>query len=249
MIALFKTEPLIYILLLVYLGAVVIFWFYPGGRSSRRTHRLCKPLLIGVVALLTQILFTAKHPFAHYLIPAMVTSCMLNALVIAQCRYCFGFRSDFPMAILALLFMIGTVHCLKRSSAWVRVHRTHVNQIVEIESFVRARPDCSPVYYFRSFSFEQALYFGNVFSKSVHSSVLAKIYPKFLFYNNFDRKFYSFSGFVAPAIIASRLKDECFLFVGPPIDEDSWLQDRGIKLRPKIQSGAHAVYQLMDLRL
>jgi len=204
------------------------------------------------LVIAVQIAVTAKHPSAHYLLPSLVITGLMNAAVVALLQRPEAGRGRIFLGALVLLVVgygLNLNYLRMRASVGNarRYRDTQVRLIKELDSTLR---ECQRVGYYRSSLPEYALAFGDYWSGEVHHEELKRMYPKALFYEIGRKCFYSFDGDVPDSEILGRLKQgECIVMCGPSFDRPPYkgLYGAELNLEPIVDTEFGGIYRLVGI--
>lgn len=142
-------------------------------------------LLVMLSASICCIIIVMKHYSQHYLMQLMGFSCLLIA--VASVLLC---KNKYT------LYAIAAISCILTCNSFVEAKKVYIKYINIHDNYVylheiAEKKECIPLEYYRSSSRQYALFFGNGFAGSKYNKELAIIYPKYIFYSNFEKKFRS----------------------------------------------------------
>ena len=193
---LYSAEPLLFVLLGIYLLILVALAFSKIDAPNARMLQMKQLLVAGCIAGTAMVAITGKHPAAHYLLPTLAITPLVNAAIVdlfGEFRIPIGLKLAAAAAGLLLCIYAGSRN-FHRMEVWISGTQNYREEIRQIEELYAESGKCRLVGLYRSSLPTFALDFGNGFSGRKQSGVLDKLYPNVVNYNIFFGEFQSFSG-------------------------------------------------------
>ncbi len=180
-------QPALVVALLLGVAACIRAGLPPG--EAERTSAFRRALLGLLAAEVGSVLFVARHPGPHYLLPALglVGVSLALSVMLLEPRL----RRAGPMFVAAgVAAILGAgalqareVLTLRRTLAADQVKQLAISAEVE-----RRSEHARVVYYYRASAPAYALHFGNAFSGQYRSQELRRLFPRAFYYNLWTKR-------------------------------------------------------------
>ena len=205
-----QAEPLAIIIPLLATTVLVAFSFLYGSPNKIGRHTALLLLVIQVAS----ILVIAKETGIHYLIPLALTTALNLVFLFQACRNIDASKLKKRVGRIALvvLLVLGAISfvggTLNRYQALHKDKRELLRLYQHAEALTRneVRVD-----YFFSDSPLYPLCYGNDWAGGAFGQLLSTLYPDKLFFNVFNRKFQTFTGWIDPDVILKKYDHLYFL--------------------------------------
>lgn len=229
-------EPFLSATLAGYL-MLLLFLCLSRQRGEGSPFRL---LLVVALVIAAQLVVTAKHPSAHYLLPSMALGVLGNAALFlwaqttGRRRLCRG---------MALFLVLGLVLSLGPVRSRFQGAQSMAAAERELARYLTGNPGARVVPYYRSNSEQYALSFGNIFAGGFFAEELDRRFPEALFYDMWKARFYSFKGAVPDASVQQLVQSGAgVVLTGAPLPYTR--PGAQLTLRPVSTGGGVALYRL-----
>jgi hypothetical protein len=206
-----QAEPLIVIVPIVATIVLVAFSFLPPKTHPNKIRNTALGLFVIQVV---SILVIAKETGPHYLIPLALTTGLNLVFLFQACRDIDGSKSKKIVEYIALVglltlgggsFIAGTLDrygsLTKDKRELLRLYR-HAEEVTGNDVRVDYFFSDSPVY---------PLCYGNDWAGGAFGQILSSLYPDQLFFNVYNRRFQTFTDWIAPNVILRKYDHLYFL--------------------------------------
>lgn len=214
------------------------------------TNKLYKTFACISLVIVVQLLMTLKHPSIHYLLPSMGLCSMLilvqasllaNLLTPILKPTILRFIGLFVLCIYTIL-IVTNAHSLISQS--VNIKQSYMVEIKTINRLIEQNYiNCVHISYYRSSNKEYALKFGDDYASNQFSGLLQTIYPKEVFYNIFNHKYYSFNTELDPNIL---MDNQCTIFQGNPFKQQNIKNKPNINIKPIFEGHYESLYLVIQ---
>ena len=245
----YSHEPGFFIAFLFYLVAATGMSVTRAPGHNAPFLKIRRLLWVGCLVLALQIAATAKHPGAHYLIPSMIFTSLLNATSLAFLYRRVPAESKLLTLILATgLAGIVLTFSGMRLSNWMSSSETKGLETGALLDELKRDPACVPVAYYRSPSIAYALAFGNSYSGGWYGAALEQLYPGRVFYNIWKREFHTFTRRInEPALLEGLRSGHCVLLFGLTLAGDYEQYKGKLALVPLRTGSLWGLYRLTGI--
>jgi hypothetical protein len=213
LLKLLQTEPLVVTIPIVATIILLVFSFLPGIQLP--PNRIGRNTALGLFIIQIVSLFViAKEMGPHYLIPLALTTGLSLVFLFEACRDIDRSKLKKTVRWIALVgllalggesFIAGTLDQYERLTKdkreFVRLYR-HAEEVTRNDVRVDYFFSDSPLY---------PLCYGNGWAGGAFGQLLSTIYPDQLFFNVFNRKFQTFTDWIAPDVILKKYDHLYFL--------------------------------------
>src|ERR1019366_6160099 len=216
--AMFQEEPFLAVLFAAY-AITLLYDLYWDRRKDTVPYRSMFRMVVlsGLGCMVLETALVVQHYGARYLLPAIVYTGFVNAVIAAYYGGRFRRWVRVPLAVCCLAAgLFGVVRTGVRCVDWAEGQQTERAGYAKLQAALKAMPECLQIGYFFSIAPMSALHFGNSLSGYQQGQVLAGLYPDSLTYLWEDWRVVSFSGEDETTRVVDLVAGgQCVLLVGP----------------------------------
>lgn len=251
-VTLYQYAPTLFFLVPWYIAGLALACFKrftPAGKPGVTDSGFRMGVLSGCLAILIGVGLILAHFRPHYLVPFVVWTCFLNAMLVARYQPLASRYSPawFFLLIGSLVGAFGlwsSVHSMSLFATFVDLER---REATDIAAELKKRPECLQVGYYVSTLPLYALQFGNGMASMHHGQVLADLYPNALSYSAQEGSFRTFAGENRTEEVIQMLKSgKCILAQGKILAPGEMVLPQLLVWRPVFVGPNQGIYLLQD---
>jgi len=191
--------------LLLTLAAILVFVSVPRASAGKK-----KFYLLALSVLVAQIFITLKHPGERYLVPAQVYGALVFALLINGISRIKPLIAAGVLPFLIWFWYVSAKDFGKNIEQRIASRKSYAVILQKAQDL-----ECKIIHYYRTSSISYALNFGNGFARYQYADKLSRLYPDFVSYEYWLRRFeYYYQGLPSHESVSQLRKPGTLCFIG-----------------------------------